>query len=231
MEVAKKYSPTNLGEVIFPNQAVKTRITAYACGQLDGDLMLWGANGTCKTTVANMLPYLIGGEEPCIETDFSSLMKHSDLCAHLLQASHNASLFNTSGTVFLVFHEFDDEKGKMSDLWKALDKVNEVDRKVMMIITTNHPMQIHQSFLSRFDDIEFCKVKAIDFLPRAQYILQQEGVDLPSQQILAVLKAVESYGNIRKYCKKLDEIIYLHNNGLAIPISINRPEKSGLSVV
>ena len=231
MEVAKKYTPTNLGEVVFPNQTVKTRIKAYASNSLSGDLMLWGPNGTSKTTVANLLPYLIGGENPYIERDPDSLLKEVDLKAYLSQASHNASLFNTSPIVFLVFHEFDDAKGTMSKLWKALDEVNEPNRQAMLIVTTNNPMQIHQSLLARFDDIEFPKVKVMNFLRRAQHILQQEGVDLPDQQVIAILKTVESYGNLRKYCKKLDEIIYLHSHNLPIPTPYTPTTHPSISTV
>jgi replication-associated recombination protein RarA len=231
MEVAKKYTPTNLGEVVFPNQTVKTRIKAYASNSLSGDLMLWGPNGTSKTTVANLLPYLIGGENPYIERDPDSLLKEVDLKAYLSQASHNASLFNTSPIVFLLFHEFDDAKGTMSKLWKALDEVNEPNRQAMLIVTTNNPMQIHQSLLARFDDVEFPKVKVMNFLRRAQHILQQEGVDLPDQQVIAILKTVESYGNLRKYCKKLDEIIYLHSHNLPIPSPCTPTTNPRLSVV
>lgn len=231
MEVAKKYTPTNLGEVVFPNQTVKTRIKAYASNSLSGDLMLWGPNGTSKTTVANLLPYLIGGENPYIERDPDSLLKEVDLKAYLSQASHNACLFNTSPIVFLVFHEFDDAKGTMSKLWKALDEVNEPNRQAMLIVTTNNPMQIHQSLLARFDDIEFPKVKVMNFLRRAQHILQQEGVDLPDQQVIAILKTVESYGNLRKYCKKLDEIIYLHSHNLPIPSPCTPTTNPSLSIV
>lgn len=231
MESAKKYAPTNLCEVVFPNQTVKTRITAYASSSLSGDLMLWGPNGTSKTTVANLLPYLIGGENPYIESDPDSLLKQLDLKAYLSQASHNASLFNTSPIVFLVFHEFDDAKGTMSKLWKALDEVNEPDRRAMLIVTTNNPMQIHQSLVARLDSVEFPKVKAMDFLPRAQFILEQEGVNLPNQQVIAILKTVESYGNLRKYCKKLDDIIYLHNNHLPIPNLSTPAANVSLSVV
>ena len=231
MNTANKYCPQNLGEVIFPNKTVENRIKAYASGQLSGDLLLWGTNGTCKTTVANMLPNLIGGNNPFIESDFNNLIKQSDLYGFLLQASHNASFFNSSSIIFLVFHEFDDAKGTMSNLWKALDQLNQFERKSMLIVTTNHPMKIHTSLLSRFVDIEFPNVTVSDFIARAQYILNQEGVSLPNQQVVGILKAVESYGNIRKYCQKLDEIIYLHNNNLPIPYPASKPSKPVLKIV
>ncbi len=51
MKIADKYSPQNLGEVVYPNEAVKVRIQAYMSSQLEGHLLLWGPNGTGKTTV------------------------------------------------------------------------------------------------------------------------------------------------------------------------------------
>ena len=61
MKTSVKYAPKNLGDVIYPNTAVRTRIQAYMSGQLEGNILLWGPNGTGKTTVANMLPSYISG--------------------------------------------------------------------------------------------------------------------------------------------------------------------------
>lgn len=80
MKTAIKYKPQTLSDVIYPNIAVERRIAGYATGQLEGHLLLWGPNGTGKTTVADLLPYAISGQNACIEDkDFDELLSKKDL--------------------------------------------------------------------------------------------------------------------------------------------------------
>jgi replication-associated recombination protein RarA len=229
MSTAIKYAPRELTDVIYPNHAVHVRITAYARGEMDGHLILWGPNGTGKTTVANLLPYAISGDSAWIESeDFDELLSKKDLKSYLLN-SCAVSRMSTSKKYFIVFHEFDNAKANVSKFWTALDKCGE---DVMAIITTNEPMQIHQSIRSRFDNIEFPKLKATQVLMRAQEILIAEGVTLPDQDVLHYLKQIENFGDLRKYFKKLDEIIFIVKNNMLLPVVPNsNSRKPSLSLV
>ena len=55
MKTAIKYAPSNLNEVIYPSKAVELRVHAYATKQMEGHVMLYGPNGTGKTTLAQLL--------------------------------------------------------------------------------------------------------------------------------------------------------------------------------
>ena len=80
MKTAIKYAPQNLEEVIYPSVAVQKRIDAYAKGHLEGHVLLWGPNGSSKTTVANLLPYAIGGQDALVEDkEFDELLANKDL--------------------------------------------------------------------------------------------------------------------------------------------------------
>jgi len=67
MKTEIKYAPGSLNQVTYPNVSVQRRIEAYAAGQLEGDVMLYGPNGTGKTTVAKLLVRAIGGEDALLE--------------------------------------------------------------------------------------------------------------------------------------------------------------------
>jgi DNA polymerase III delta prime subunit len=87
----------------------------------------------------------------------------------------------------------------------------------MMIFTTNNPMSIPASIRSRSDEIALPALTPQQFLPRAQFILQAEGVNLPNAQVLHYLMQIQHTPDIRKYCRKVDEIIYLVNSALPLP--------------
>jgi len=210
VKTADKYKPKNLSEVIYPSDAIKRRIQGYMSGQLDGHLLLWGPNGTGKSTVADMLPTYISNGSPHVETDYRMVLKQNDIDFYIAQECHYASLFSSTSKFFMVFHEFDNAKGNINDLWTALDKYA---NRVMLIITTNDPMNIHKSLRSRCDDIPFPALTARQVMPRALQILKAEGVNLPDKQVLHYLTEIEHFGDLRKYFAKLDEIILLTKMG------------------
>jgi DNA polymerase III delta prime subunit len=94
--------------------------------------------------------------------------------------------------------------------------MDDLSDMLMVIITTNEPMSIHKSVRSRCSLIQMPAVTANAFLPRAQQILKAEGLVLPNNQVLYHLKQVEQFGDLRRYCRCLDELIFLNNSGLPI---------------
>lgn len=222
MKIADKYSPQNLGEVVYPNEAVRIRIQAYMSSQLEGHLLLWGPNGTGKTTVANLLPRYISGVDAQIDTDYAALLQKPDLQGYIAHSCHIASMCGQP-KYFMVFHEFDNAADDVHELWTALDKYSD---KLMLIITTNNPMNVHRSLRSRCDEIHFPALTARQVLPRAQKILAAEGVGLPDHQVLHYLTQIEHHGDLRKYMAKLDEIVLLSKTAGTlppVPTAANKP--------
>jgi DNA polymerase III delta prime subunit len=214
MKTEVKYAPQNLNDVIYPNTATALRINGYATKQLEGHIMLHGPNGTSKTSVAKLLPYAIDGQNAVIEDKhFDDVLGQKNLKDYLRNAcSYNQ--FTGGSKFYLVFNEFDNTSTKLHKLWTAMDDLSDM---LMVIITTNEPMSIHKSIRSRCSLIQMPAVTANAFLPRAQQILKAEGLVLPDYQVQYHLKQVEQFGDLRKYCRCLDELIFLNNSGLPIP--------------
>jgi replication-associated recombination protein RarA len=214
MNVAEKYAPTSLNDIVMPNVATENRINGYASSGLNGHIILWGPNGTGKSTVAHLLPTAIARDNALIESrSLEELLGMRDLKGYLKQAAHLAQL-TCSSKYFLVYDEADAVKGNFARFWTAVD---DCGSDVMMIFTTNNPMAIPASIRSRSDEIAFPALTPQQFLPRAQFILQSEGVALPNAQVLHYLTQIQHTPDIRKYCRRLDELIYLANSGLPIP--------------
>lgn len=208
------FTPTNLNEVIYPNASTELRLKAIGDGSIDSHVILYGPRGTAKTTTANLLATTIGGPNAHIETNFHNLLAMPDLLFYLKQACHFAKLF-TGSKCFLLFNEFDNFKGTPYQLWDAMDQIDPTD--LMLIITTNDLMSIHPSVRSRCRLIEFPAVTASAMLPRAQEILITNGVTLPDAQVLRYLKNEELFGDIRKYLALIEELLLIHQRGMAFP--------------
>lgn len=214
MKVEIKYEPKSLTEVVYSSAGQDIRINAYAQSGLNGHIILWGPNGTGKSTVAKLLPNAIAGTQAIIESkSLEDLLVVKDLKTHLMREAHSAKVL-FGGKYFLVYDEADATKGSMAKFWTAVDYCGS---DLMMILTTNNPMAIAQSVRSRSDEIEFPALTPQQFLPRAQFILNAEGVNLPNAQVLHYLVQIQHTPDLRKYCRKLDELIYLVQNNLPLP--------------
>ena len=228
MKCEEKYAPQNLNEVLYPSVAVERRIMAYATKQLEGHILLWGPNGTSKTTIANLLPCAIDGTNAIVEDKhFDEILGQKNLKDYLRNACALGNFAEGKPKFYLVFHEFDNNSEKLHKLWTAMDDLGDM---LMVIITTNEPMNIHKSVRDRCDLINLPAVTAKAFLPRAQYILKAEGLVLPDYQVEYHLSQWEQFGSLRKYLACLDQLLFLNNNGLTIP-SAPQPVKPSLSVV
>ena len=181
MKCEEKYAPQNLNEVLYPSVAVERRIMAYATKQLEGHILLWGPNGTSKTTIANLLPCAIDGTNAIVEDKhFDEILGQKNLKDYLRNACALGNFAEGKPKFYLVFHEFDNNSEKLHKLWTAMDDLGDM---LMVIITTNEPMNIHKSVRDRCDLINLPAVTAKAFLPRAQYILKAEGLVLPDYQV------------------------------------------------
>ncbi len=223
MKAAIKYAPKNLNEVIFPDAALERRIKGYAIGALEGNVMLYGSNGCAKSTIADLMANAIDSGSGCIEhCDMQTFLKTPDLLDKL-KASCQAASFTESGKHILVLNEFDSAVGKPERLWTAMDAR---PSQLMVIITTNEPMQVHKSIRSRCDMIKMPNIRAVDVLPRAQEILKAEGLVLPSDYVLQCLRTRESANDLRKYMGLLDELLMLHRTGEPMPMlaAANSPD-------
>jgi len=215
MKTIEKYAPKDLSEVIYSNNTSKYVIQAIGSGQLASNVILYGPNGTGKTTTANLLIQAIGGEDAMVENkDFSDVLAMPDIKEYLFRCASMARL-TASGKYFVIWNEFDNAKADPHALWTALD---EVGTDVMLILTTNNFIKIHKSLRSRCQAVEMPALTAQDVLPRAQWILTQEGLSLPNAQVLAYLTPQQVNGDLRKYFGELDKLLYLNKQGIPMQL-------------
>jgi replication-associated recombination protein RarA len=211
MKCEVKYAPKTLDEVIYPDEMTKTVIEGYATGGLEGHLLLHGPRGAGKTTIAELIPKQLNGANSEFDKDFDTLLANKDMKGFI---QRSICINNISTQKYcLVFNEFDNAKVRLDKLWGIMD---DCPNEFMVIITTNHPMEINESIRSRCDVIAMPAVKAISVLPRAKQILSAEAVPFDEDQLFGYLQQVEYRGDLREYMRILDKFIYAHSKGIEL---------------
>lgn len=197
----EKYEPKSLAEMAIhdPNNEIMPLLSRVATGEHNPNILLYGANGTGKTTLSKVLTsqyYGTHGEQD--NTHFVQMAFEKDS----RQYERDKTLFHwsTSGVSWHILDEVDKctHKNVYNELHHTLD--NKHGHRY--ILTANQIVNIPQGILSRARPLPIDCPTPAEFLPRAQHILQQEGVEVPDAKVLAVLTAAGR--DLRRYYGALE---------------------------
>jgi replication-associated recombination protein RarA len=212
MSVINTYGPQSLGDIIIPNQRTKKLVTQIGLGNLNTHVLLHGPSGTGKSTIALMLTDAISKRNNVkVEKNYNLVLSMKNIWAYIANELHVLNLYQGTPMYIMWFDEFDLCKHSLDIFWNALDRFNKTE--VMLIATTNHLHKIALPLQSRCQVHHIPSLTVEDFLPHALDVLQQEGIHLQVQYVLGCLNIVKHFGDFRKYCDQLDQIILDHKLG------------------
>ena len=167
IDTERKYSPTFIGDLIFPNAQVKSVITAYASGEVTRPLILCGRNGTGKSLIAKLLPKAIEGIDKVITTYIKPYELNSDKEVDKLISRNKMfdTHFSTNGQrySYYIIEEMNFRIGGHNSFRTAIDNYVGID---LTIITTNEIAQIDKGIRSRHNGRNSCCALACPQSPR-----------------------------------------------------------------
>jgi DNA polymerase III delta prime subunit len=208
IDTERKYSPTFIGDLIFPNAQVKSVITAYASGEVTRPLILCGRNGTGKSLIAKLLPKAIEGIDKVITTYIKPYELNSDKEVDKLISRNKMfdTHFSTNGQrySYYIIEEMNFRIGGHNSFRTAIDNYVGID---LTIITTNEIAQIDKGIRSRCEILEVPACTPAVFFPHAKRIMEKEGIEIEDKALLAALEASYDIApDNRGYYKVLDSL-------------------------
>lgn len=214
MSFETNYTPANINDVVFTNAITEAKIKAIFQGYRSRSLFLWGSNGNGKTLVADLVAQHLTQHCPFLldSKSIEQLMREEDIYQYIHRIKSFAVCSGAKSTdrVVMVFHELDEYKGSLSNLWIAMDRLKD---DLMVIITTNNPMSFQNAVRSRCEKIEFNNVTPQNFLNRAQLILNAEGVALSNNDVVHYLTTMTTKTrDVRDYLSVLEQIVFMSKN-------------------
>ena len=209
VNTAKKYSPTSLAEFLFPNQEVFELVNAYASGDMERPLILFGSSGSGKSLLQRLIPQAIERKETQVNKVICSDLKLPREIHDLYgRNKHFNNVFTVNGQRYnyFIIEEFYMKSIRLNDALKIeLDATLGTD---LTIISTNRFELIDSGVLSRSETLEVQPCTPTMFFPHAKKIMQAEEIDISDKDLLVKLNAIYAvYKDNRKYYSMMDALI------------------------
>ena len=207
-----KYEPKTIKDIIWGNAESRLRIEDIVsgaealpyCGK--SAILLYGAFGTGKTTLANLLPNAIekgrADEDLAIDADFIACQQgfNGPQVMSLIERVLSKTSFNASGLHYFVLDEVDNlTKLAQQSLKSALNT-----NRGIFILTTNNISELDKGLKDRCVLVEMNAAAVSDYLPLAKNLVSDVGVVMSDDDLLPTISAAK--GSLRNLIHNVERL-------------------------
>lgn len=186
MSFELKYAPKKFSDIVISDLDVIDELNGYISGNNKRPLILYGSYGLGKTTIANLLPFAIEGDETIVEkikaiefrtaADVSKVIQLDPfVCSPIFKYKSGQK------RQYIVTNELTITDNAAKALVDLMDDHYE---HMQLIFTTNEIHNVDRRLRSRSTVLEIQGASANAWLPRAKFIMENEGFEFDDDLLL-----------------------------------------------
>lgn len=173
-----KYRPKTIEDYVFNDEKLKSQVQKWIENGSTPHLLLTGAPGCGKTSLARLLVEQLGIEETDIKKISATIFtKKGDV--EELEPFLNSGSWGGKGR-YIILDEGDKMPPKIQDMLRNI--IGEEDEDYRFIITGNYTHKFTPAFKSRLTHIQFKEMPKDSFIDRLFTIMEQESVMPKSEE-------------------------------------------------
>ncbi len=219
IDFTHKYAPKKLSDVVFPDAVSEKAIMRYSKGQTRKHLILHGPVGAGKTAIAKLVPRSVfdsipeaykenaKGEDITVQgPDIKLVNASSDRSLTAIQKFKDTLKTNPFNYLGMRFFIMDEAEGITEAALLAMRGFLDIDNvKFMVIFTTNDLLKMPAAIKSRCNVVQIGHAPANNWLPRAEWIMEQEGFPTAEKLLLPIIESAE--GDNRAILSMLQDVV------------------------
>lgn len=198
-------------DVVYESPELKQRVANLFGPVEPRPTLFWGKAGTGKTTLCNLLAaHLVGpGHASNIKMINVPLYPTKAALCDQIMNFRGFGKFNKLGKAIVVLEELDGAEPKAQLALKVL--LEDQSEHQFFLATTNSLSNINEHLADRFTKLHMKRSEPIQWIRRAQSVLQNEGVQITDEICLKLLEGHAHGESGRVVMGLLDEYAQLVN--------------------
>lgn len=215
LDFTVKYAPRTFADIIIGNPMNQRELGKYVARQTTRPLILYGPNGTGKSTIADLLPEAILGDDASGNVLHLDPFRDGDIGQLQERVSNFAETmaFNFAGLRFVIMDELDlFPKAFIQNVKVSINRYRE---HVLFVATTNKIDALDRGHLSRSTVLHIDVAPLSAWMSRIKGILKAERAPVPAQpQLQALLDSAK--GDHREFLSQLEQYVFKVRSGQPI---------------